>query len=227
MKRFGWMLLLLVSTTVLVAYPLAAETLSQCLTNCPPGNNSCTQCCFAELDAAAKPCNDACTVAQSSCFDAAIQSCQNSPHKDACVRIAILPCLQAQYACQRACEETTQIAGGCPGEVPPQKCPYDCQSWNSASKTCVGAPVNGCGSSQGADQAPPKAVPADAAQARIAASAGKCPYDCQSWDAASGQCLGEARSGCEIYAARAKAAAAAAEEATKQMKAEAAKTGKQ
>ena len=61
-----------------------------------------------------------------------------------CFQQASMPCQQALFSCQRACSGSVQIPGGCPGEVPPQKCPYDCQMWNPASQSCIGPTMNGC-----------------------------------------------------------------------------------
>jgi hypothetical protein len=127
-----------------LALPLAAENLTQCIINCPPGVNSCSQCCLNQFDAATGPCYAACQSAQQACFNAAWQSCQGSVNPQVCYQQAMVPCMQAAFSCQRTCDSTVQIAGGCPGEVPPQKCPYNCQMWNPASQSCIGPAMNGC-----------------------------------------------------------------------------------
>jgi len=67
--------------------------------------------------------------------------------------------------------------------VPVHKCPYDCQAWNPASGSCVGAPRNGCGQhhTPGPHPAPHK----------------KCPYNCQVWNPAAGRCVGAPMNVCK------------------------------
>ncbi len=189
MKRFRWLLLL--ATSVVVLQLAAAENLNQCLLNCPPGNNSCTQCCFAQYDSASQPCANNCAAVAFPCLNAALQQC-GGDSSSPCYQIKAVPCLQAENACQSQCEVTVQIAGGCPGEVPPQPCQFNCQIWNPASKSCIGPASNGCGQPQ------------------------KCPYDCQIWNSASASCVGAPMNGCALRAARAKATAAKAAVLAKQ-----------
>ena len=133
-----------------LALPLAAETLNQCVMNCPPGVNACMKCCMSQYDAASGPCFNSCAAASSSCFSAAWASCKSDPNPQACYAAKSAPCLRAQFDCQRNCDNSVQIAGGCPGEVPPQKCPYNCQMWNPASQSCIGPAMNVCGSAMAA-----------------------------------------------------------------------------
>ena len=128
----------------LVALPLGAETMMQCIINCPPGVNACSNCCMAQFEANKGPCYDGCQSAQTACFTQAWQSCQGNANPQYCYQQASMPCQQALFSCQRACSGSVQIPGGCPGEVPPQKCPYDCQMWNPASQSCIGPTMNGC-----------------------------------------------------------------------------------
>ena len=125
---------------VLTLPATAAESLSQCLTNCPSGVNNCSNCCLNQFNAAVAPCDNACTTVQTSCLNAAAQKCGGN--SNACYFQAADACYSNWIRCRQACNPP--IAGGCPGEVPPQNCPYDCQMWNPASKTCVGAAMNGC-----------------------------------------------------------------------------------
>ena len=166
----------------------AAESVNQCNMNCPPGNNPCVQCCMAQFDAASQPCMNSCRDNAFPCFQQALNNCNNDTYSE-CYRQASAPCIQAEYSCQQQCENTVQIAGGCPDEVPPQTCPFDCQSWNSASRSCVGAPMNGCSGGSTPPQPPPQ----------------KCPFDCQSWNPASNSCVGAPMNGCALHALRAEA----------------------
>ena len=132
---------LLLGLLLFAALPLVAdESLSQCLTNCPPGVNNCSNCCLSQFNAAAQPCYGSCDAAQSSCLNAAAKKCGSRTND--CYYQAADACYMNWMNCRRACNPA--IAGGCPGEVPPQTCPYDCQMWNPASKSCVGAAMNGC-----------------------------------------------------------------------------------
>jgi hypothetical protein len=151
-----------------VALPAAAkETVKQCLSNCRPGVNDCTKCCSDQFQVLAGPCRTACVETERACASAAIKAkCQ--PAKDecdrraregrdrtadlqrcentyrTCVSEATAPCHRAYDACYSSAACNPEIAGGCPGEVPPQKCPFTCQTWNSASKTCIGPQTNRC-----------------------------------------------------------------------------------
>jgi hypothetical protein len=143
MRRLACLVLIL---SALLAVPLAAETVSQCIVNCPPGNNSCTQCCLDQFEAAAQPCYSACTATLARCSAKAAADC-NAKHlaaedEVACYAAARNVCWVAYMGCHQGCNP--QVQGGCPGEVPPQKCPYTCQSWNPASQSCVGAALNRC-----------------------------------------------------------------------------------
>ena len=168
MKRYWWLL------TILVLAPLstvfASESYMQCLENCPPGVNGCSNCCMAQLEAAQQPCVNKCAQARGKCTDAC-QATQNQCYRtvaarcnDACgsstrceencnfqgqfrcdsdFRRCESSCGMGETSCRIDCRHTSPaIAGGCPGEVPAQKCPYNCQSWNSASKSCIGAAMN-------------------------------------------------------------------------------------
>jgi hypothetical protein len=150
---------------VLIALPAAAtETWRQCLSNCRPGDQECTRCCDRQYDEAAAPCRKPCLATFDTCIKASRPKCD--PDRTECLRRAYeghdrtkdiaaceatftkcyseatAPCWTAMKACLEKCNP--QIAGGCPGEVPPQKCPYKCQKWNSASKTCIGPRTNSC-----------------------------------------------------------------------------------
>jgi hypothetical protein len=143
MKRLGWVFL---AVALFGSLPLVAtETLNQCMLNCPPGVNACSNCCFAQFDAAKRPCFDGCAAGQKSCFDAAWAACQRDGNPQYCYMQKSQPCQLAIFMCQRNCDEVVQIAGGCPGEVAPQKCPYNCQMWNPASQSCIGPTMNVCG----------------------------------------------------------------------------------
>lgn len=114
MKRFGWVLFLL----SILALPLAAETFEQCILNCPPGNNPCAACCFSQLDAAMKkPCDRNCDDAPRECFENARRVCEGARNPTLCFGQMTILCRDADYACRRACEETAEIPGGCPGET--------------------------------------------------------------------------------------------------------------
>jgi len=145
-----------------------AETLSQCIVNCPPGNNSCTQCCSSQFEnGGGGACTTACATADSQCMTAVANRCNSigDPNKrQQCYNSGSQACFAAFNSCWNACGNT-QIPGGCPGEVQPQKCPYNCQVWNSASRTCVGAAMNVCGNAVAART---KIVAAEKAKAAAA-----------------------------------------------------------
>ena len=166
---------------VLVALPAASsETYKQCLLNCQPGVNECSKCCDKQFYDLAKPCRDACLETQRTCISAAIKpkcipvrdeclrraaeghdrttdrkACEDA--FDRCVREATEPCNRAYNTCRDSAPCNPPIAGGCPGEVPPQKCEFTCQTWNPAGKKCIGPRSNSC---------PPKSAPKSKAPAK-------------------------------------------------------------
>jgi hypothetical protein len=148
MRKAQWIVLTLV---ILVAPALfAAEKFSQCLENCRPGNNPCTQCCLAQQDKAAQPCRDACSATERKCVEAAPAFCKNKyPNSQQdqrwCIGSEEAKCQRTGRDCRWNCgRQDWDVPGGCPGEVLPEKCPFDCQVWNSASKSCIGPRMNGC-----------------------------------------------------------------------------------
>jgi hypothetical protein len=137
--------------------------------------NDCTKCCTNQFHVLAEPCRKACLETERTCVSAAIKpKCQ--PAKDECVRRALAgrdrtadlkvcedtfercsseasaPCVRAFNACYASAPCNPPIAGGCPGEVPPQKCPFTCQSWNTTSQKCMGTQSNKC---------PPRSSPSE------------------------------------------------------------------
>ena len=66
---------------------------------------------------------------------------------------------------------------------PTPTCPFNCQVWNPASKSCVGAPMNSCGPEPAPTPTPPAPAPS-------------CPFDCQTWNPASRSCIGAPMNGC-------------------------------
>jgi hypothetical protein len=132
----------------------------------------------------------------------------------ACITKAMAPCNQAIADCQNSCNDSAQITGGCPGEVAPQTCPYNCQSWNPESQSCIGAQMNECAGMM-ANRAAPQTT--ENAAARSQTPTRPCYFDCQKWDVATESCVGDARNGCEARKARALQSAVAAQEHTKQL----------
>jgi hypothetical protein len=199
----------------------AGETVDQCLTNCPPGNNGCSQCCLSQSDAITSACSANCQAAQSPCVTAAISSCgpleiDGVPVQPdyPCITKAMAPCNQAIADCQNGCQDVAQIAGGCPGEVLPQTCPFNCQSWNPASQSCIGPDMNECAGMM-AVRAPLQTTESVAVSSPTPSN--PCYFDCQKWDDATKSCIGDAKNGCEARKARALQSAAAAQEHTKQL----------
>lgn len=213
----------LVFASALFSFGLAAgETVDQCLINCPPGNNGCSQCCLSQSDAANATCNSNCQAAQEPCVNAAISSCgplevDGLPVQPdyPCITKAMAPCNQAIADCENSCNDSAQIAGGCPGEVLPQTCPYNCQSWNPASQSCIGPEMNECAGMMAV--AAPLQTTESVAAASSPTPSNPCYFDCQKWDAATKSCIGDAKNGCEARKARALQSAAAAQEHTKQL----------
>jgi hypothetical protein len=85
-----------------------------------------------------------------------------------------LSCAMGQRICGCSIKIGQQIASQ--GD---KACPFTCQGYNPASNSCVGAPMNGCGSSVRPD---PPAL--------------KCPFTCQAYNPASNSCVGAPMNGC-------------------------------
>ncbi len=233
---------LLVFTFLFAGALAGGETFEDCVMYCQGGDNPCTRCCAMQHADALQPCHRGCADQQFDCFATAREQCRRSGEPvPACMRRVAAPCERALQACQNVCIMNVQIAGGCPGEMRPQPCPYNCQVWNPAIRSCVGTAANLC------PPPPPQTCPYTCQQwndllqrcmgaARndcaksVAAAAPEtsakarenvpptCDYDCQSYDAKSGTCVGPPRNGCEVALALAKETAAEAAEATKKMK---------
>jgi hypothetical protein len=114
---------------VLFAGQVCASTYgnsTDCLQGCPPGNNSCSQCCSAAFRSA--PCDKS-------------QECIKRCSGD---RVCWSQCVR-DTADDNTCLSNYKINFDCPDWVDPhQKCPYTCQTWNPLTRVCVGLPSNTC-----------------------------------------------------------------------------------
>jgi len=136
-------------------WPLAARaekgTETTCLMGCRPGVNACSNCCMDTFNKAQAPCRHQCRDEYNACGNncsAAFEKCRKEK--------SVYACSQERGKCSQGCWNNwigcdhnrcaaVQADFHCPDWVNPnQKCPYDCQVWNSASRSCVGAPMNGC-----------------------------------------------------------------------------------
>src|SRR5579872_2040594 len=118
----------------------ATEKYSQCMDNCPVVPLSdCMKCCAAQAQTAAQPCRDKCYATGAKCLDAVEAKCKD-------VRCFVRErdeCLKARWKCTENCFFSDwDIPGKCPSEKRPQKCPYNCQVWDSVSKSCIGPQKN-------------------------------------------------------------------------------------
>ncbi|MCP4716146.1 MAG: carboxypeptidase regulatory-like domain-containing protein [Deltaproteobacteria bacterium] len=104
-----------------------------CSNGCLPGVNACSNCCNTSFD----PCFDACFDAYYTCtvncdpYDYSYPNCKNA-------------CDQTRQDCYNNCNYGLKQEFDCPDFMPPKTCPYNCQAWNSAGRSCVGAPMNAC-----------------------------------------------------------------------------------
>lgn len=141
-----------VLSLVLMAGPIQARqgNMGQCLSDCPPGVNDCSNCCEARFEKVAGGCYPKCN----SDFDGALQKCRDDLHSCLEKGTDSGNCFTQKRQCDNTCRNNfmncrNNCSGipfdiACPGSVPPQKCPYDCMSWNPASKSCIGPHMNGC-----------------------------------------------------------------------------------
>jgi len=125
-------ILLTLSVMLFATAPALATygTPVDCMSGCRPGNNSCTQCCSH----VGESCYSACRQEGYKCVRNCLswdQECRNG-------------CFSQMKNCNNNCSNT-KYSFDCPDWVDPnQPCPYDCQMWNPASRSCVGPSMNGC-----------------------------------------------------------------------------------
>ena len=115
-------------------------TYSECQHGCQTGNQACFGYCSSLFD----PCFNHC-VEQAREF---IPNCIASDRKFSNDETRYTHCRNLMYSEDARCKNycyTIKKEVDYPGWMPEQECPYDCQKWNPASRTCVGAPMNGCG----------------------------------------------------------------------------------
>ncbi len=108
---------------------------NDCTNGCLPGNNSCNTCCDNTFD----PCFDTCYDSYTDCHE----GCRNETNPDKHEK-CMNDCDAAYTACRNNCFYDEQKEFDCPDFVPPQECPYNCQVWNPAGRSCVGAAMNAC-----------------------------------------------------------------------------------
>lgn len=120
------------------AAPVLGATINHndCTNGCRPGVNSCNNCCDSHF----KPCFDSCRKDRNTCSDKCNSYSKYSNDFSECLNA----CQTKYTACENNCEYKVIKSVSCPDWVPEGKCPYNCQIWNPASRSCVGAPMNGC-----------------------------------------------------------------------------------
>ena len=153
MKKSGLVALCLLAM-VLAFNPVSASaeygSMNKCISGCLPGVNPCSKCCDSTFGKVQGPCETSCQNALGSC------NRQCTDQFEECSAQRRTDCLSSYNQCRKQCSNgfnsCDNNCGGietnfnCPNWVDPdkQKCPYDCQVWNPASRSCVGAPMNGC-----------------------------------------------------------------------------------
>ena len=151
MRHLGWILLALILVPASALH--AKETRRECSRNCRPGDQTCLDCCRSQDEALngakVRACKQACGPAKTKCDEQCASARKSCPSKvDECDRKkgqCLIRCTNALSTCNTRCDEQRDpIAGNCPGEVAPQKCPFKCQGWNEATHSCVGPPRNDC-----------------------------------------------------------------------------------
>jgi hypothetical protein len=158
---------ILIAVTVFMTTQVIAldGTYDQCDMDCLPGVNACSSCCYTRYTDVVK--SDTCTKKareaslkceddrpkeNSNCY-AAYNKCvaKNDKYN------SVVKCITTRDQCfdnvkktfDEKCPNVIKCPEvlfdiSCPGSVPEQECPYTCQSWNPASKSCVGPTLNGC-----------------------------------------------------------------------------------
>ncbi|MBG0775147.1 MAG: hypothetical protein H0S85_01770 [Desulfovibrionaceae bacterium] len=125
-----------VAATTAAAGPAAAQTgtFARCVGGCPPGINPCTNCCDAAFGDLYGACLDRWARCKSGC-----DGLGTGAARDRC-RTA---CARADAQC-RAGARKVERSFDCPGFVPEEPCPYDCQLWDRTTRSCIGPAADGC-----------------------------------------------------------------------------------
>jgi len=117
----------------------AFVTYSECQDGCPIGDQGCYSYCSSLFD----PCFNRCAEEAREFIPNCIASDRQFPND----KTRYTHCRDLLYIVNAQCKNncrTIKKEVNYPNWMPEQECPYDCQKWNPASRTCVGAKMNGC-----------------------------------------------------------------------------------
>ncbi len=115
-------------------------TYSECQDGCPIGDQDCYSYCSSLFD----PCFDKCAEEARVFIPDCIASDRQFPNDGT----RYVHCRDLLYIVNAQCKDNCRSIKklvNYPTWMAEQECPYDCQKWNPASRTCVGAKMNGCG----------------------------------------------------------------------------------
>ncbi|MCP4626802.1 MAG: carboxypeptidase regulatory-like domain-containing protein [bacterium] len=113
---------------------------TDCSNGCLPGNNACNMCCYEIFNPFCDLCYKTGEICQDNCDLIDIKGTGDYAKYKDCLNA----CDQTFIGCINNCDYGVKVEFECPDFLPVQTCPYNCQAWDSANRTCVGAPSNSC-----------------------------------------------------------------------------------
>ncbi len=115
-------------------------TYGECQDGCPIGDQGCYNYCSSLFDPCFNKCAEEAREFIPNCIASDRQFPNNATRYTHCRDLLYIVNAQCKNNCRSIKKEVDY-----PNWMSEQECPYDCQRWNPASRTCVGAKMNGCG----------------------------------------------------------------------------------
>lgn len=137
-KIFSAIVFILVIPALAAAGTMA--TYSECQDGCPIGDQGCYSYCSSLFDPCFNACADQARNFIPDCIASDRQFDNSQTRYSHCRDLLYIVNAQCKNNCRTIKKEVDY-----PNWMAEQKCPYDCQKWNPASRSCVGAKMNGCG----------------------------------------------------------------------------------
>ncbi len=119
---------------------------TDCSNGCLPGDNPCKTCCHDTFGPEVKLCTDNCGDEHDVCDDECDDKCYPpSLEQRECWDDCTAGCEEECGTCIMMCTYDIHMEFDCPDFMPPQECPYNCQTWNPAKRSCEGPANDECG----------------------------------------------------------------------------------